>query len=73
MTATRLAHTWHTFGNQIDQAEPLTGISVRRADVDRGCRGHKVDRDGLDVIISNTRGLTSPTIKREMPNVRCQT
>ena len=29
-------------------------------------RGHKVDRDGLDVIIANTRGIKSPTIKREM-------
>ena len=56
----------HTLGNQIDQVEQLTGISVRRAYVDRGYRGHKVDRDGLDVIISNTRGITSPTIKREM-------
>ena len=60
----------HTLGNQIDQVEQLTGISVRRASIDRGYRGHKVDRDGLDVIISNTRGITSPTIKREMPNVR---
>ena len=62
----------HTLGNQIDQVEQLTGISVRRASIDRGYRGHKVDRDGLDVIISNTRGITSPTIKREMPNVRCE-
>ena len=37
---------------------------------ERALRSHKVDRDGLDVIISNTRGITSPTIKREMPNVR---
>lgn len=56
----------HTLGNQIDQVERLTGHSVRRVYADRGYRGHKVERDDLDVIISHTRGIASPTIKREM-------
>ncbi len=56
----------HTLGNQIDQVERMTGVPVRRAYADRGYRGHKVERDGLDVIISHTRGITSPTVKREM-------
>ena len=44
----------------------MTGIALGRADVDHGYRGHKPDRDGLDVIISNTRGITSLTAKGEM-------
>ena len=56
----------HTLGNQIDQVERLTGIPVQRAYGDRGYRGHKVEREGLDVIITHTRGIISPTIKREM-------
>ena len=56
----------HTLGNQIDQVERLTDICVRRAYSDRGYRGHKLEREGLDVIITHTRGITSPTIKREM-------
>ena len=56
----------HTLGNQIDQVERLTGIPVQRAYGDRGYRGHKVEREGLDVIITHTRGIVSPTIKREM-------
>jgi IS5 family transposase len=56
----------HTLGNQIDQVERLTGILVQRAYGDRGYRGHKVEREGLDVIITHTRGIVSPTIKREM-------
>ncbi|MCP4185103.1 MAG: IS5 family transposase [Hyphomicrobiales bacterium] len=56
----------HTLADQIDQVERLTGIGVRRAYGDRGYRGHKLERDGLDVIITHTRGITSPTIKREM-------
>lgn len=56
----------HTLGKQIDQVERLTGISVRRAYGDRGYRGHKLEREGLDIIISYTRGILSPAIKREM-------
>ncbi len=56
----------HTLTGQIDQVEQLTGIRVQRAYVDRGYRGHNIKRDGLDVIISYTRGITSPTIKREL-------
>jgi IS5 family transposase len=56
----------HTLAGQIDQTERLTGVGVTRAYVDRGYRGHKLNRDGLDVIISYTRGIASPTIKREL-------
>lgn len=51
---------------QIDQVARLTGRKVRRAYVDRGYRGHGVVREGLQVVISHSRGVTSPTIRREM-------
>ncbi len=56
----------HTLADQIDQVARLTGRKVRRAYVDRGYRGHGVERDGLDITLSHTRGITSPTIRREM-------
>lgn len=56
----------HTLAGQIDQVVKLTGKPVKRAYVDRGYRGHKIERDGLDITISQTRGIKSPTIKREM-------
>jgi IS5 family transposase len=51
---------------QIDQVARLAGRKVRRAYVDRGDRGHGVDREGLQVVVSHTRGVTSPTLRREM-------
>lgn len=56
----------HTLAAQIYQVAELTGVDVKRAYVDRGYRGHGVARDGLEVIISHTRGIVSPTIRREM-------
>ena len=56
----------HTLANQIDQVAKLTGVDVRRAYADRGYRGHGIDRDGLNVTLSHTREITSPTIRREM-------
>jgi IS5 family transposase len=56
----------HTLAHQIDQIEALTGQRVRRAYVDRGYRGHKLERQDLTVVISHTRGIVSPTIRREM-------
>lgn len=56
----------HTLEKQIEQVQKLTGVPVKRAYADRGYRGHGVVRAGLDIIISHTRGITSPTIKREM-------
>jgi len=56
----------HSLAGQIDQVARLTGTSVARAYVDRGYRGHKIERDGLDITISHARGITSPTIRREM-------
>ena len=56
----------HSLAGQIDQVARLTGTTVKRAYVDRGYRGHKIEREGLDVTISHTRGIASPTIRREM-------
>jgi IS5 family transposase len=56
----------HTLAAQIDQTAKLSGVPVARAYADRGYRGHGVNRDGLEVIISHTRGIASPTIRREM-------
>ena len=56
----------HTLERQIDQVAKLTGRAVNRAYVDRGYRGHKMKREGLAITVSHTRGITSPTIRREM-------
>lgn len=55
----------HTLSGQIEQIERLTGVIVERAYVDRGYRGHKHSGDA-QVYIAHTRGITSPTIKREL-------
>ena len=59
-----LPYDGHTLKGQIDQVQRLTGTPVRRAYVDRGYRGH--DLASPEVYISNTRGIASPTIKREL-------
>ena len=59
-------HDGHSLAARIGQVARLTGRPVRRAHVDRGCRGHGVAREGLQVVVSRTRGLTSPAIRREM-------
>lgn len=56
----------HTLADQIDQVAKLTGTAVKRAYVDRGYRGHRIERDGLDITLSQTRGIKSPTIRHEM-------
>jgi IS5 family transposase len=56
----------HSLAGQIDQVEALTGRRVGRVYVDRGYRGHRLERAGLTVIVSHTRGIVSPTIRREM-------
>lgn len=56
----------HTLAGQIDQVVKLTGVDVRRAYADRGYRGHGIDREGLEITLSHTRGITSSTIRREM-------
>jgi len=56
----------HSLAGQIGQVARLTGHAVSRAYVDRGYRGHKIEREGLDITISHTRGIASPTIRREM-------
>jgi len=56
----------HTLAGQIDQTARLTGVGVKRAYVDRGYRGHKIEREGLEITLSQTRGVKSPTMRREM-------
>lgn len=55
----------HTLSGQIAQVERLTGITVERAYVDRGYKGHK-HSGKAKVYIAHTRGIASPTIKREL-------
>lgn len=55
----------HTLTGQIAQVERLTGIAVERAYVDRGYRGHK-HTGKAQVYIAHSRGISSPTIKREL-------
>jgi transposase, IS5 family len=55
----------HTLAGQIEQVERLTGIAVERAYVDRGYKGHR-HTGKTRVYIAHTRGITSPTIKREL-------
>ena len=59
-------HDGHSLAARIGQVARLTGRPVRRAHVDRGCRGHGVAREGRQVVVSRTRGLTSPAIRREI-------
>ena len=56
----------HTLGAQIDQVARVTGRKPARAYVDRGYRGHGVDREGLEVHVSHTRGIASATVRREL-------
>jgi IS5 family transposase len=55
----------HTLSDQLTQVERLTGISVQRAYVDRGYKGHGHTGKAA-VYVSHTRGITSSTIKREL-------
>lgn len=56
----------YTLATQIDQVEALTGRRVRRAYVDRGYCRHKLVREGVDVFVTHTCGIASPTIRREL-------
>jgi transposase, IS5 family len=64
MACPGLPYDGHTTKNQLAQVERLTGVRVKRAYVDKGYRGHALAQP--DVYISQTRGLPSPTIKREL-------
>jgi IS5 family transposase len=54
----------HTLAAQIAQAERLTGVTVERAYVDRGYRGH--DADKQRVFVSGQKRGVTPTIRREI-------
>ena len=59
-------HDSRTLAPQLDQVKRVTGLALERAYVDRGYRGHGLRREGLEVAVSHSRGIASPTIKREL-------
>jgi IS5 family transposase len=64
MACPGLPYDGHLVRQQIDQIERLTGVKVERVFVDKGYRGHGLKAP--DIYIAQTRGLTSPTIKRDL-------
>ncbi|MEE4315582.1 MAG: hypothetical protein V2I74_01230 [Erythrobacter sp.] len=54
----------HSLAGQIDQVARLTGRQVRRPYVDRGYHGPCVTREGLQVVLSRTSGIVSPSISQ---------
>ena len=63
-TAPGLPYDGHTLKDQIAQVERLTGVAVARAYVDKGYRGHGLT--SLDVHVTQSKALRTPTIKREL-------
>jgi IS5 family transposase len=59
-----LPYDGHTLRDQIEQVERLTGITVTRAYVDKGYRGH--GRTSPDIHVSQSAAKRTPTIKREL-------
>jgi len=53
----------HTLAAQIAQTEQITGVTIERAYVDRGYRGH--DADKTRVFVSGQKRGITPTIRRE--------
>ena len=54
----------HTIQQQIDQVERMTGVTVERAYVDLGYRGHNY-KGKAEVYLPRDRSVTSPAIKKE--------
>jgi IS5 family transposase len=54
----------HTLADQIAQTERITGVTIERAYVDRGYRGH--DADKARVFLSGQKRGVTPTIRREI-------
>jgi transposase, IS5 family len=54
----------HTLQQQIDQVERMTGVTVERAYVDLGYRGHNY-KGKAEVFLPRDRSVTSPAIKKE--------
>jgi IS5 family transposase len=54
----------HTLAAQIAQTERITGVSIERAYVDRGYRGHGADK--ARVFLSGQKRGVTPTIRREI-------
>jgi transposase, IS5 family len=64
MTVPGAPYDGHTLGQQIDQVERMTGVTVERAYVDLGYRGHNY-KGKAEVYLPRDRSVTSPAIKRE--------
>jgi IS5 family transposase len=54
----------HRLAAQIAQTERITGVTIERAYVDRGYRGH--DADKARVFVSGQRRGVTPSIRREI-------
>lgn len=59
-----LPYDGHTLKGQITQVERVTGVTVTRAYVDKGYRGHGLAAP--EIHVSQSPGKRSPTVKREL-------
>jgi IS5 family transposase len=55
----------HTLQATLDQAEAMTGVTVERAYVDKGYKGHDYEGSARVIVSGRKRGLT-PQMKREL-------
>ncbi len=56
----------HSLAARVDQAAALSGVEIKRAYVDGGYVDQGIECEGLDITISHTWGITSPTVRREI-------
>ena len=55
----------HTLQDTIDQAEAMSGVTIKRAYADKGFKGHDYGGQAQVILAGRKRGLT-PTMKREL-------
>lgn len=56
----------HTLPGQLEQVKRLTGKMPKRSHVDRGYKGHGVDPESCEVLISGGRRGISKSLRRQM-------
>lgn len=56
----------HTLSGQLDQVERLTGKVPKRCHVDRGYKGHGVEPERCQVLISGSRRGVTKSMRKEM-------
>jgi len=56
----------HTLEGQLEQVVKLTGVMPKRAHVDKGYKGHGIDSETCQVLISGSRRGISKPLAREM-------